>query len=315
MTKKKIIYGVSGGYGDILLHTPMMKEAMRRNPDAEILFVSSHLDMIERSFPATDYNAFRFQHILENQRFDGEMVLQIYNGHLYNPRVMISGKSRHIIDVIARLYLGDDEMESRDMVLDLPPMDDRKFAMLAGIQKLAAGRPTVAVSSMTAVRKLNDYHYVKTIYQKDLPVHVCEQITFRMPEVFFVQFGLTVERPVLGAFDCRGLTILDAIFMMQQLDTYLVPEGAYAHAMAALKRKGCVVWTGLNKDFYAHPKYQVIVESEPLECKPCNRPFGAFGDLDARGQAWTCPDPKCQYLITTDMVAAGVRQALEENQR
>jgi hypothetical protein len=316
MTKRKMIFGVSGGYGDVLLHTPMMKEAMRRNPDADVLFVASHPEMIERSFPVQAVEKFRFrQHLGEDGFFHGDMILEAYNSHFYNPLVMRPGKSHHAIDVIARLYLGDDDMASRDMTLDLPEINDRMQSMIDGINHMADGRPTVGVITMTAIRQVKPYSYVKHVYQKDMPEMVCEGLAFKMPEVFFVQFGLTVERPMLGSMDCRGLTILESIFLMSRLDSYLVPEGAYAHAMAALKRKGCVLWTCMDQHVYAHPRHQVLVEvMDPiLSCQPCNRPFGALGDMNDKGFPWTCDKPLCQSLISIDMVKAGVRQALKEN--
>lgn len=275
MPKKIHRFVIVGGWGDMLLSTPIFKTLKENNPSCKIFLYCTIKDRreifknnpyIDKVSPTTWYtNLFvTYLFIFKKNEF------YHLNYAKSCPSLFPKEKAADIIAQIAKVELSD-----RRIQLFITPKEDELAK-----RKLKQYKNPICVQSSSFSRN------------KCWPIDNWELLVAVMPDYTFIQLGETDDEKIKGAIDLCGKTTfrMSAAFIKNSI-SFLGSDSCLAHVASAFNIPGVALFGPTTPITWGHSSNVNIYKA--IRCSPC---------IDILGEA-KCPyNRKCMSLISVDDV-------------
>ena len=255
----------TGGIGDVLLVTPIIRMLKQNNPHqklvvhvnrkdhADVFLNNPNIDTLRLETKATQAIA---KFLIHNGLFKMKITFTDYGRDL--PSLFFDNGDRHAITLIARLF----EVPPPQKIIEI-------FLSKAeeGIaRELLAPYPKPVIVHNTAVfSKL-----------KEWPVDKWEALVRRNPNITFIQIGKIDDRPITGCVDLRNKTSLRLSFsLIREARSFIGIDSAMSHVTNAFGVPGVVLFGPSDPEIWGHSNNINLYGH--LRCSPCIAFMGAGG--------------------------------------
>ena len=306
--KSRIILLCQGGQGDVLAHTPMIRNMRKTYPDDEIVVTCTYSHLFEgnphvdKVVPLNDILSFYETYVL-----DKEVSIRFFKKHFVYDAIHdeFARGTKCLPEFICNLYQAEYDEEKLDYFVS--EKEDKIAKTFLG-QYAAHNLPIVLLHCTGSIASEGPAQKVHTA--KDLDVEQMNKLVDKYKEkALFIHIGLEGEPVVTGAIDALGMPLREAAALIKHCDTFIFIESIFAHISNALGKSGIVVFRNTSPDFFGYPNNYNISYSGGCDLWPCNRPVGALMDFQGGYHnpktrdpvLWACPDQVCKNMPFEDL--------------
>jgi ADP-heptose:LPS heptosyltransferase len=265
---------ISGGLGDCLLYTPLIRHLYMNSNRKVLVYVFSEDQ--KAIFQNNPYCSVR---LLRNGNIKNKIQkhFQPYFYGLFLPSLSFKTKASRIIAKSFKTF----EIEN-----DSPEIFLTKKELRIGKDLISKNKNTIVINPNTACSKNKEWFFDRW-----------NKVVSELQDYTFIQVGIENEQLIEGVMDFRvGYSLREQLAILANSRLYLGVDSFWAHAAAALNVKGIVLFGASTPVIWGHDNNVNIYKA--MSCSPC---------ID-----WIlnteCPySKKCMTSITVDEVVVNIK--------
>lgn len=265
--KSKIV--VTGGLGDCLLYTPLIRHIYlsEKKKVSVSVFREEHKEILKNN-PYCSVNLLNY----ENLKNKNLIFFEPYFYGIYLPSLSFKIKAPRIIAKSFKAF--DLENDSLDIFLT-------KKEFNSGNDLISKFKNPIVINPTGAFSKNKEWFFDRW-----------NEVVRKSKQYTFIQVGIESEPLIEGVKDFRvGFSLREQLAILANTKLYVGVDSFWAHAAAALNVKGVVLFGASTPVVWGHDNNTNVYKA--ISCSPC---------ID-----WICDSEcpyskKCMRLITVDEV-------------
>lgn len=254
MSKRKILFSISGGIGKVVMSTAVVKAIKKNYPDAELITISGYPDVflgnphVHRSYGFGQLSYFYSEHI------EGQDVL-VFSHDPYMETKFVR-QTDHLIRIWCEMFSIPYNGEKPEIFLT-----EREKTFHA--QKFQSDKPIFLMQTNGGAEN----QAVKYSWARDIPTHVINEVIKEFSQDYNIvhikredQIGYNGTTPVSDSF--RGIVVLVSLSQKR-----LFMDSFAQHTAASLNLPSTVLWIANNPKVFGYDMHDNIV-ANPFTREP-----------------------------------------------